>query len=263
MTKYSLIFIVQLLSYICFSSLSCALENEVIRPNNWVEPNTNMDFVWVDSGCFEMGCDGKAYYCENDEKPVHKVCLDGFWISKYEVTQSTWERIMGGNPSRFKRGGKYPVENLTWYETQDFIAKLNALNLDTSNFRLPTEAEWEYACKSGGKEQIFSGGDNADSVMWHRKNSGVKTHAVGEKEPNGLGLYDMSGNVIEWCSDTYYPFGYIKHETKNPSFVEAHYSLKVMRGGNVWGKPRTGRCEKRRSSWPDIKEGGFRLVKEQ
>jgi formylglycine-generating enzyme required for sulfatase activity len=228
---------------------------------NWIDPYTKMEFIWLPGGCYDMGCGDWDYGCENDEMPMHKVCLDGFWIAKFETTQVVWVDIMGYNPSRFNKGGLYPVENITWDEAQDFITKLNDKENNTFKFRLPTEAEWEYACRSGGKHEIFSGSNQADNIMWHRKNSGLRTHPVGEKAPNGFGLFDMSGNVIEWCSDTYHPIGYLKHQNINPNFDGTASSHKVMRGGDVWGSPKNGRCSKRRKNWSDSKEGGIRLVR--
>lgn len=165
----------------------------------------------------------------NNDKPVHTVCLNHFFIGKYEVTQRQWRKVIGGNPSRFKSGDDYPVESVSWNDAQKFIRKLSALNKNKYQFRLPTEAEWEYACRSGGKPETYSGGGRIDRVAWYSENSGRRTHRVGTKAPNGLGLYDMSGNVWEWCQDWYghYPSGHVT-DPKGPSSG----SGRVVRGGS-------------------------------
>ncbi len=198
--------------------------------DTWREPVTGMEFVYVKGSCFQMGSnDG-----DDDEKPVHRVCIDGFWIGKYEVTQGQWQKIMGSNPSRFKKGSNYPVEQVSWNDCQDFIKKLNRKSGKT--FRLPTEAEWEYACRSGGREDKYSGGSDVDRVAWYSGNSGGFTHAVGGKAGNGLGIYDMSGNVWEWCSDWYDENYYGNSPTQNPQGPGSG-SLRVYRGGSWHIRP--------------------------
>ncbi|MDP2279759.1 MAG: SUMF1/EgtB/PvdO family nonheme iron enzyme, partial [Nitrospirota bacterium] len=190
-----------------------------------IDPATGMEIVFVKGGCFQMGDtfgDG-----ESDEKPVHEVCVDDYYIGKYEVTQGQWKAIMGNNPSHFKDcGDNCPVEQVSWNDVQEFIQKLNEKNNPPSppftkggkgGFRLPTEAEWEYAARSGGKSERYSGGNDIDSVAWYNKNSGGKTHPVGTKQPNGLGIYDMSGNVWEWVNDWYDEFYYKNSPKNNPT----------------------------------------------
>ncbi len=171
-----------------------------------------------------------------DEKPVHKVCVDGFWMGKYEVTQGQWQKIMGNNPARFKKGSNYPVEYVSWENCRSFIDKLNGRSLKT--FRLPTEAEWEYACRSGGRDEKYAGGNDLGRAAWYSSNSGPSTHAVGGKAANGLGLYDMNGNVWEWCLDWYGKNYYSSSPTNNPQGSSSG-SLRVNRGGSwdytVWG----------------------------
>ena len=195
----------------------------------FVDPVTGMEFVWVPGGCFQMGCGSWAGNCGKDEKPVHEVCVGGFLIGKYEVTQSQWQKVMRRNPSCFKNGDDYPVEDVSWNDAQKFIRKLSALNNNKYQFRLPTEAEWEYACRSGGKPETYSGGSLIDHVAWYSENSGGRTHRVGTKAPNGLGLHDMSGNVWEWCQDWdgHYPSGHVT-DPKGPSSG----SGRVVRGGS-------------------------------
>ena len=226
----------------------------------WTDPVTGMKFVWVPGGCYEMGCGDWTDNCGSDEKPVHEVCLDGFWMGKYEVTQGQWEKVMGGNPSHFKKGSNYPVEQVSWNDCQNFIEKLNGQGRGQYKFRLPTEAEWEFACRSGGKPEKYAGGGDVGRVAWYTSNSGSKTHEVGTKSPNGLGLYDMSGNVWEWCEDWYGKYGAASE--KNPTGL-AGGSRRVLRGGSWSHDARYVRCGYRDSNGPDLTFSGlgFRLVR--
>jgi len=157
--------------------------------------------VFVEGGTFMMGSDDSDAY--DYEKPEHNVILSGYHIGKYEVTQELWEAVMGSNPSYFK-GSRKPVEEVSWEDCQVFIRKLN--NLTGKNFKLPTEAQWEYAARGGKKSRgyKYSGSNTIGKVAWYKGNSGSKTHDVGTKSPNELGLYDMTGNVSEWCSEDGY-----------------------------------------------------------
>ena len=172
-----------------------------------VEP----EMVFVQGGDFIMGCTSElGSDCYNDEIPAHQVSVSDFYISKYEVTQTQWRMIMGTNPFSFT-GDSLPVDNVSWNDVQVFISRLNALT--GTQYRLPTEAEWEYAACGGGSSMgyKYSGSNNVDSVAWYWNNipsqtmgnEGYGTQPVGLKSPNELGIYDMSGNVFEWCSDWY------------------------------------------------------------
>lgn len=165
------------------------------------EPLTGMELVFVRGGCFEMGDvfgDG-----ETEESPVHEVCVEDFLIGKYEVTRGQWEAVMGSDPSRDRCDGDgCPVDSVSWNDVQEFVGRLNGRG-GGGMFRLPTEAEWEYAARSGGKRERYSGGDDLGSVAWFAENSGRSNHPVGTRAPNGLGLHDMSGNVWEWTNDWY------------------------------------------------------------
>ena len=159
------------------------------------------NMVWVEGCTFRMGATSEqGSDVWNDEKPVHSVTLSGFYIGKTEVTQALWKAVMGSNPSDFK-GDNLPVERVSWNDCQKFIRKLNSLT--GQHFRLPTEAEWEFACRGGNNSRgyKYSGSNYIDNVAWYWDNSGGKTHPVATKSPNELGIYDMSGNVYEWCSD--------------------------------------------------------------
>ena len=168
-----------------------------------VKNGISIDMVRVEAGTFTMGATAEMKNPWDDEKPTHRVTLtNDYYIGKYEVTQTLWQAVMGNNPSEFK-GDNLPVEKVSWKDCQDFISKLNRITGKT--FRLPTEAEWEYAARGGNKSRgyQYSGSNNLSDVAWYMDNSGDKTHAVGTKQPNELGIYDMSGNVWEWCQDWY------------------------------------------------------------
>ena len=180
--------------------------------------------VGVQGGTFQMG--STTGY--RDEKPVHNVTLGSYYIGQTEVTQALWKAVMGSNPSEFK-GDNLPVEGVSWNDCQTFIQKLNQLTGE--RFRLPTEAEWEFAAKGGNKSKgyTYSGSNSIDNLAWYTSNSGSKTHLVGTKAPNELGIYDMSGNVWEWCQDWY--GGYSSSAQSNPSGPSSS-SERVTRGGS-------------------------------
>ncbi|MCI6578134.1 MAG: formylglycine-generating enzyme family protein [Bacteroidales bacterium] len=189
----------------------------------------SFEMVRVEGGTFRMGAtseQGSDAY--GDEKPVHSVTLSSYYIGKTEVTQALWQAVMGSNPSNFK-GADLPVECVSWNDCQEFIQKLNSLT--GRNFRLPTEAEWEFACRGGNKSNgyKYSGSNNLGSVAWYDGNSGDKTHPVGTKAPNELGIYDMSGNVWEWCGDWY--ANYTSNSQTNPKGPQSG-SYRVRRGGS-------------------------------
>ena len=223
----------------------------------WVEPTTGMEFVWVEGGCFQMGDTWKEG--DDDEKPVHEVCVDSFGMSRYEVTQGQWQKIMGYNPSGSREGDNYPVERVSWVDTQDFICKLNSHS--GMPFRLPTEAEWEYAARSGGKKEKYAGGSDLDRLAWYEGNSGGSTHPVGTKEPNNLGLYDMSGNVWEWCSD-WYGRNYYQQSPRNNPQGPSVGSFRVIRDGCWNGSSWLARSAHRDKFGPvyRLDNLGFRLV---
>jgi formylglycine-generating enzyme required for sulfatase activity len=230
-------------------------------PEIWQEPTTGLEFVWVPGGCYQMGCGSWTGSCADDENPVHEVCVDGFYMGKYEVTQGQWKRVMVENPSSFKEGDNYPVEGISWNNAREFINRLNAINQGRYAFRLPTEAEWEYACRSGGKLEGHAGGGDVERIAWYWDNSDGKTHPVGAKEPNGLGLYDMSGNVWEWCEDLYNKEAYTVHDHNNPVHT-MDGNLRVIRGGGWFNKPWGVRCALRGYLSPNVRyfSLGFRVV---
>ena len=221
-----------------------------------------MAFVWVPGGCFLMGCGSWAGNCYDNEKPVHEVCVDGFLMGMFEVTQGQWQKVMGGNYSSFNKGDDYPVNNISWNDAQKFIRRLSVLNKNRYQFRLPTEAEWEYACRSGGKPETYSGGSRIDLVAWYNGNSASRTHRVGTKSPNGLGLYDMSGNVCEWCEDWYEKDFYSKSSKNNPECEESSSGYRVLRGASWNNPPMDLRCGNRNRFLPGWQSThGFRLIR--
>ena len=256
----------------------------------YTEPTTGMEFVYVPGGCFQMGSPTSEQGRNDNEGPAHEVCLNGFWMGKYEVTQAQWEKVMGNNPSKFE-GADRPVEQVTWNDAQAFLKKLNATHpsplprgeqRETSLsggvgggsspfgrgegwvFRLPSEAEWEYAARAG-TQTAYSFGDDPSQLgdyAWFGGNSGRETHPVGKKQPNAFGLYDMHGNVWEWVADTY-------HDNYDgaPNDGSIWGSLgdgktKVLRGGS-WGlNPLNCRSAYRNGSAPDNRSNyiGARVV---
>ena len=219
----------------------------------------NNDMVYIETVEYTMGATkeqkGEA---NSDEKPTHPVVLNCFYLCKYEVTQELWEAVMGDNPSHFK-GKNLPVENVTWDDCQKFIMKLNELT--GKKYRLPTEAEWEYAARGGSNSMHYkySGGNNLEYVSWYFHNSMDKTHTVGMMIPNELGIYDMSGNVWEWCQDWYGPYN--KKTVYNPT-GPANAFNRVFRGGGYDNPATYSRCSYRCSTAPQnkFKNLGLRLA---
>ena len=224
------------------------------------------DVEEVLGGTFQMGAWGKTLDgAWDDEKPAHQVTVSTFWMGRYEVTQALWQAVMGNNPSHFK-GDNLPVEHVSWNDCQTFLQRLNnrkgELGLQGNMyFDLPTEAEWEFAARGGrnsGKYK-YSGSDNLDYVAWHDGNSGSRTHPVGQKAKNELGLYDMSGNVWEWCKDWY--GSYPSYAQTNPTGPSSG-SDRVYRGGCWFSIARVSHVSCRGSHAPDGRSSdlGLRLV---
>ena len=186
--------------------------------------------VLIKGGCFDMGdiFDTGSV----DEKPVHTVCVGDYHLGKTEVTQKQWKDIVGDNPSRFECDD-CPVERVSWHDVQNFIKKLNEKT--GINYRLPTEAEWEYAARSGGWKEQWAGTNNDEIIgeyAWYSSTAADRTHAVAGKTPNGIGLYDMMGNVWEWCSDIYDREYYEHSPSKDPQALRhIEGSSRVLRGG--------------------------------
>ena len=248
------------------------------KEKTFKEPVTGMELVLAKGGCFQMGDtfgdgDGTFFFSDthraqmgntfgdgdSNEKPVHEVCVNDFYIGKYEVTQKQWQDVMGDNSLYFRNCDDCPVANISWNDIEEFINKLNQKT--GKNYRLPTEAEWEYAARSGGNNEKYAGGNDIDSIAWYSSNSGGKTHPVGQKQPNGLGIYDMSGNVWEWVQD-WYEENYYKNSPKdNPKGANGS-AYRVLRGGSCFAIPVNLRTAKRSRLEPAdrISDNGFRLA---
>lgn len=217
------------------------------------------NMVYVEGGTFTMG-DNSVYdgHLLGRGNPEHQVTLSPYFICRYEVTQEVWDAVMGNNYSRIK-GVKLPVSNVCWDECQEFILRL--IVMTGINFRLPTEAEWEFAARGGNMshQTKYSGSNHIDSVAWYAYNSAEKLHPVGQKLPNELGLYDMSGNVGEWCSDFYGP--YDSSAQTNPQGASSS-SEKVIRGGTIEEIAEICQVTQRFSKVPVLKKNsiGFRLA---
>ena len=219
----------------------------------------SFEMVRVEGGTFRMGATAEQEdEAWDDEMPVHSVTLSSYYIGKTEVTQALWQAVMGSNPSR-SRGADLPVENVSWDDCQEFIRKLNSMT--GQNFRLPTEAEWEFACRGGNNSRgyKYSGSNNLGSVAWYDGNSGGKTHSVATKSPNELGIYDMSGNVWEWCSDWY--GDYSSDAQTNPKGPVSG-SYRVGRGGSWFSRVRDCRSSIRFNNNPTNRNNnlGLRLA---
>jgi len=222
----------------------------------------SFQMIRVKGGTFQMGSnDG-----ESDEKPIHTVALSDYYIGKFEVTQKQWQEVMGSNPSNFKNCDDCPVEQVSWNDIQEFIKKLNTQT--GLRYRLPTEAEWEYAARGGQNAEVrtqkWAGADKENQLgdyAWYSSNSGSKTHPVGQKKSNPLGIYDMSGNVWEWCSDWY--GAYSSGSQTNPQGASSG-SSRVLRGGSWGGNATYARCASRGYDAPSDRGIyiGFRLVRD-
>lgn len=215
--------------------LSSTLTGQSVQPADRLTPverrlldDLQHNMVKVPGDSFRMGAT-KDKEPEIDTRPVHTVYLHNFLICKYTVTQHLWTVVEGHNPSGSTICDSCPVEKVSWSEAQDFVLKLNKLT--GKNYRLPTEAEWEYAAKGGSKggDYLYSGSDEIDSVGWNDNNSDKRSHPVGQRNPNELGLYDMTGNVLEWCSDWYQEDYYRESPVVDPRGPASGQS-KVLRG---------------------------------
>ena len=236
------------------------------------------EVILVMGGTFQMGSNNG----NKGEKPVHDVTLSDYYIGKYQVTQKEWQEVMGNNPSSFK-GDNLPVESVSWYDAVEFCnkksraegltlcytgsGKSTKCNFSANGYRLPTEAEWEYAARGGVKTQNsasykYSGSNNIDVVAWYWDNASKKTHSVGGKKANELGIYDMTGNVSEWCND-WYDSSYYKNSPKNNPQGASSGSPRVHRGGSWYHGARLCRVANRYGNRPDRSDCylGFRLLR--
>ncbi len=258
-------------------SLMAVVASAAPPAESWVEPETGMAFVWVAGGCFQMGTDehvplrgdtlwnhlGPDRNLALDEQPRHEVCVDGFWMSLHETRVSEWQSLMGGlvqegvDPAR-------PIAAITWHEARAFAQKMTERTGGQSRFRLPTEAEWEYACRAGADDEEIPRGSEAIDRAWYNRNENrdPRPRPVGQLEPNPFGLYDMLGNVWEWTEDAYLADAYASHALYNPR-VEAPSDSRVIRGGSHRSEPEHIRCGRRGHYSADarLRTVGFRLIR--
>ena len=281
-----------LISLLPFVTCTLGTDTEVLRAATEIKNS----MVWVSGGSFELGRN-LGTGGGSDVTPVSTVTMTGFYIGKYQVTQAQYQTIMGTNPSYFKNNpasgetqSRRPVEQVTWYDAVEFCNKLSVLerltpaytitnrspsggypitganvtvNWSASGYRLPTEAQWEYAAKGGNGSLgsfAYSGSNNVDNVAWYGNNSGIRTHEVGKKSPNGLGIYDMSGNVWEWCWDWW--GNYTSGAKTNPTGAVSG-SYRVLRGGGWGGDAQGTRSAYRVNGYPRSRNFniGFRVVR--
>ncbi len=220
----------------------------------WREELSGMEFIWVEGGCYKMGSPPRASGRDSDEEPVREKCVAGFWMGIYEVTQAQWRTIMRSNPSRFKTSDDHPVERVNYDDAVAMVERLNNQYRDRATFSLPTEAQWEFACREGGLRRVYPGVEHINKMAWLRDNSRNSTQVTGSRMPNLLGLYDMSGNVWEWVQEAYDRNGYEMQSAsrdmddmkiKRPP-REKHQGLhRVIRGGSWRDAPDALRCANR------------------
>jgi formylglycine-generating enzyme required for sulfatase activity len=263
-------------------------ESTMRTTKTWKEPVTGMEFVWIPAGCFLMGSPQNEAGREVDEGPVHEVCLDGFWIGKTEVTNGQYRTFhKHHNSKNFQglslNGDNQPAVYVAWEDADSYAQWLTTQNGGQNKFRLPTEAEWEYVCRAGSDTSRYWGedsnqacesenvGDQTVKKLWgwedvHTCDDGYgATAAVGSFQPNPFGLYDILGNVWEWCQDIYSVDAYVNHDHKNPIYSnQSGGSDRVIRGGNWNGPPHNVRCARRGSGLPKAMNDdlGFRLVRQ-
>lgn len=244
-----------------FFMLGCTVNKSADRKDTG-DSSPTIEEAMIPAGIFQMGCTIGDEECGENESPTHTVEITrNYWILTTEVTQELYEWVTGENPSEFTLSEDYPVEEVSWYDAVDFANALSQmeglepcyevtensvgetvvnwpLGLDCLGYRLPTEAEWEYAAR-GGEDFVYAGSDNVDEVAWYEDNAGQQSHPVAQKKPNGYGVYDMSGNLEEWCWDGYNEFTYQTHAenevTQDPvgDFINRD---RILRGGG-WGMP--------------------------
>ena len=247
---------------------SCGKELSNFTEDAW---GINMKMIWVEGGDFLMGCTSEQDSCESDEQNVRRVTVDGFYIGMLEVTQSQWEKVMGTSVSQQQNkansswsllgvGPNYPMFYVSWEEVTEFCRLLS--NKTGKTYTLPTEAQWEYAARGGKKADgtKYAGSNMIDAVAWYYGNSGNSTHPCGTKRANALGIYDMSGNVCEWCKD-WYSSSYTSYDTHNPSGPSSG-SYRVFRGGCWYYDAPLCRVAYRGVSSPGYRSSGlgFRVV---
>ena len=236
--------------------------------STWRDPIAGIEFAWVPGGCFQMGSATESVPSAVDERQ-HHVCVDGFWMGRVEITNAQFRRFRPRHPRWFvddrvdgdrARGDEYPVVQVSWHDAKRFADWLSSRT--DERMRLPTEAEWEFACRAGGRSTVHCGEGIPSELAWWRGNAGQEIHPVGAKRPNGLGLFDMSGNVWEWTCSAYdkdYEGGLERRCTESADVIRSY------RGGAYNGSQSEIRAAKRNWAGADHADFhvGFRLVREQ
>lgn len=253
----------QILCLSCVAVLSCFIVLSQAGASEKTYTNSiGMKFVLIPSGSFMMGADPNFEDASSDETPRHRVTISkAFYLGKFEVTQSQWVAVMGHNPSKFK-GRSNPVDTVSWDDARSFVRKLNQME-GTDKYRLPTEAEWEYAARAG-TESTYSFGDDVSDLggyAWYWDNSGKKTHPVGQKGANAWGLHDMHGNVWEWVQDWYGENYYSQGRSTDPQGPSSG-DFRVLRGGSWFNFAVSCRTAIRYCYSPDFRDEGrgFRVL---
>lgn len=244
--------------------------------DRWEDPAAGIVFVWVPGGSFLMGSPDGDERGQADERPAHEVWVDGFWMASTPVTVAQYERFAEEHPHRRPaepppagagRPDAFPVTGVTWHDADAFSRWLSKRT--GRLIRLPSEAQWEYAARSGGRGEAYAGGHAVEDAAWYADNSGGRLHRVARKSANGIGLYDMCGNVCEWCQDHYDRAAYARHEGHNPVVrLDADpdaEAARVVRGGSFRQGARDVRCTDRGLFVADYRSGdvGFRLIRRQ
>jgi len=249
------LFVMRLIVFITFVFFSSVL----LAQNHMTETQLlTASMIVIPAGSFLMGSNDARVA----EEPVHLVNIRAFKMAETEVTQQQWQAVMETNPAKFKNCDNCPVEQVSWDDIQTYLIKLN--NKTGKQYRLPTEAEWEYACRSGGKDEKYCGGNKREDLGWYLRNSNKKTHEVKQKKPNGLGLYDMSGNVFEWTQDCWNA-NYNEAPNNGSAWLSGNCKERILRGGswNTFTNPNYMRSAYRFRSFAGnrhIHVFGFRLA---
>lgn len=248
-------------------------------PLEWTDAETGLEFVWIAAGCFAMGASeakgedryGAPLSPRSDELPKHRVCVDGFWMGRHEITRAQWHRIMGLQALPDSTDTQRPMVNVSWQSVQLFLQRLNARAAVGERFRLPSEAEWEYACQPGEPksdidENRWEREEELQATTWFRGNKRGASDAsdVGTLAANPRGLHDMLGNVWEWTEDSYRADAYRGHAANNPRVTDQH-ERKVLRGGSFRSDIQQARCGARAFGLIDdaLPTVGLRLVGEK
>jgi len=238
----------------CWMSAGC-------RANQAANGVARIGFVSIPAGKFMMGCSSGDDSCWDNERPAHQVeIVKGFEMSAYEVTQAQWVKTMEANPGDIQKDVQLPVEGISWYDAQDFVSRLNSMK-DGYHYRLPTEAEWEYAARAGTAGPRYG---DVNNIAWYESNSAGHNHPPGQKQPNAFGLYDMIGNVSEWCSDWYSVSYYGGAPAKDPQGPPSGRS-RVVRGGSRLSTAKWSRSSFRYGLRPDIRSAvvGVRVCRDR